>query len=45
MKVPPNPIYAVIPAEAGIHFALEFAKRIKMDSRFRGNDELRGKGS
>jgi hypothetical protein len=28
--------YVVIPAEAGIHFC--FWSKIKMDSRFRGND-------
>ena len=31
---------AVIPAKAGIHFALGYGNEIKMDSRFRGNDEL-----
>jgi hypothetical protein len=31
---------AVIPAKAGIHFAL--AQKAKMDSRFRGNDGEEG---
>ncbi len=30
---------AVIPAKAGIHFALEQEAQIKMGSRFRGNDD------
>jgi hypothetical protein len=30
--------FAVIPAQAGIHFALGAKSKIKMDSRFRGND-------
>jgi small subunit ribosomal protein S20 len=30
----------VIPAEAGIHFALDEETQISMDSRFRGNDGL-----
>jgi hypothetical protein len=32
---------AVIPAEAGIHFASYVSNNINMDSRFRGNDVLR----
>jgi|KBSMisStandDraft_5_1062788.scaffolds.fasta_scaffold88744_3 hypothetical protein len=30
----------VIPAEAGIHVALKRHSKIKMDSRFRGNDGI-----
>jgi len=30
---------AVIPAKAGIHFASQVEAQIKMDSRFRGNDD------
>jgi len=31
-------VFAVIPAQAGIHFAFHHTKKIKMDSRLRGND-------
>jgi len=30
---------AVIPAKAGIHFAFGTWNKIKVDSRFRGNDD------
>jgi hypothetical protein len=30
----------VIPAKAGIHLLLFIRPKIKMDSRFRGNDEI-----
>jgi hypothetical protein len=36
---------AVIPAKAGIHFSFDGKTKIKMDSRFRGNDEHCVKGS
>jgi hypothetical protein len=32
---------AVIPAKAGIHFALDGKGKINMDSGFRRNDDLR----
>jgi hypothetical protein len=42
----------VIPAKAGlstaelvIHFALEAIRQIKMDSRFRGNDDMKNRSS
>jgi hypothetical protein len=38
---PRQPINAVIPAQAGIHFAFDRWQKIKMDSRFRGNDGLK----
>jgi len=48
MKVSANPLYVVIPAKAGfstaelvIHIDLFFPLRSKMDSRFRGNDDLK----
>jgi hypothetical protein len=37
----PGKTYLVIPAKAGIHFAFEWKEQNKMDSRFRGNDDLK----
>jgi len=41
MKVSANPVYVVIPAQAGIHVDLFFPLRSKMDSRLRGNDDIK----
>jgi hypothetical protein len=32
----------VVPAQAGIHFAFHAIEKIKMDSRLRGNDVMKG---
>ena len=36
----PKFIHSVIPTKAGIHFKLYQTPKFKLDSHFRGNDEL-----